>query len=57
MTIKEEVFSYLDKVRETGEINMFGAVAVIQQKFNLKRDEATRILTEWINTYGSRHSS
>lgn len=57
MPNKEEIFNYLDKVRESGEINMFGVVAVLQQEFNISQVLATRILTEWMNTYGSRHSS
>tara|TARA_R110000803_G_scaffold19562_5_gene51108 strand:- start:155 stop:298 length:144 start_codon:yes stop_codon:yes gene_type:complete len=44
----EEVFEYLDNLRESGEINMFGAVPHIQNEFGIEKKEAREILTEWL---------
>lgn len=55
MTIdKEEMFDYLDTLRETGVTNMFGASPYLQQAFGIERREAKNILTEWMKTYGQR---
>lgn len=52
---KAEVFQYLDKVRETGYINMFGARPLIMETFNLDLEEATALLRAWMETYDERH--
>jgi hypothetical protein len=55
MTIdKEEMFEYLDTLRETGVTNMFGASPYLQQAFDIDRNEAKSVLTEWMKTYGQR---
>jgi len=52
MTIdKEEMFEYLDTLRETGVTNMFGAGTYLQQAFGVDRKEAKNILLEWMKTY------
>ena len=37
--LKNEVFLYLDDLRESGETNMFGAVKYIQNDFELATDK------------------
>lgn len=55
MTVdKNEMFEYLDTLRETGVTNMFGAAPYLQQAFGLERREAKNILTEWMKTYAER---
>ena len=55
MTIdKEEMFEYLDTLRESGVTNMFGASPYLQQAFGVDRREAKSVLTEWMKTYGQR---
>lgn len=44
---------YLDELRESGEINMFGAAPVLQQEFNLSRAEAKACLVYWMETFDS----
>jgi hypothetical protein len=52
MTIdKEEMFEYLNTLRETGVTNMFGAGPYLQQAFGVDRREAKNILLEWMKTY------
>jgi hypothetical protein len=55
MTIdKEEMFEYLDTLRDTGVTNMFGASPYLQQAFGIDRREAKNVLMEWMKTYGQR---
>ena len=48
MNIREE-FLYLNRLRESGDTNMFGAAPYLQDEFNLDRREARTILTEWMS--------
>ena len=48
---KEEMFEYLDVLRETGVTNMFGAGPYLQQAFGVDRREAKNILLEWMKTH------
>ncbi len=52
---KEDMFVYLDNIRETGAINMFGAAPYLQDAFGLSRHEARDILLEWMDTFSERH--
>ena len=52
---KEEMFVYLDNIRETGKINMFGAAPYLQDAFGLSRYEARDILLEWMDTFSESH--
>jgi hypothetical protein len=54
---KENMFAFLDSVRETGAINMFGAAPYLQEAFDLSRREAKDILLEWMKTFGERHAN
>jgi hypothetical protein len=52
---KEDIFAFLDNIRESGSINMFGAAPVLQEVFGLDRREAKDILLEWMDTFAERH--
>ena len=51
---RENVFAYLDQLRESGKINMFGAAPYIQDMFEYSRAEAREILFQWMETYAER---
>lgn len=51
MVNKEEVFAFLDGLRESGDINMFGAGPYLVAAFDVKRNEAHDLLREWMNTF------
>jgi len=44
-------FEYLEKLREGGTINMFGAPPYLQREFGLDKDEALAVWTRWTETY------
>jgi hypothetical protein len=52
---KEDIFAFLDNVRESGKINMFGAAPVLQEVFGLDRREARDMLLEWMDTFAERN--
>lgn len=48
-------FKYLDDLRDSGEVNMFGALPYLVSEFGLSKSEAQRALIEWMRTYDKRH--
>ena len=54
---REEVFAYLDSVRESGAINMFGAGPYVQEMFGCSRSEARELVLEWMDTFAERHKA
>ena len=48
---KNEMFEYLDTLRESGVTNMFGAGPYLEQVFDIDRREAKAVLLEWMKQY------
>ena len=49
-----QYFDYLDRLRDSGVTNMFGAVPYLQQEFpelSFNRAQALYILREWMKSY------
>lgn len=42
---------YLEKLRRSGVINMFGAVPYLMEEFDLDKQEATNVLKDWMENY------
>lgn len=53
---KETYFAFLDIIRESGQINMFGAAPVLEETYGLSRRDARQVLLEWMDTFSQRHS-
>lgn len=49
--MKPEHKKYLDKLRESGATNMFGATPFLMEEFGLEKKEARAILAEWIKSF------
>jgi hypothetical protein len=47
-----EYFKILDSLRESGEINMFGAPRVLQEMFDISKYEARDIVAAWMEQFG-----
>lgn len=47
-----EYFEFLDGLRDSGEINMFGAPRVLQEMFDLSKWEARDIVAAWMKQFG-----
>ena len=48
---KNEVFLYLEAVRESGKINMFEAATFIQEEFECSKSMSKRYLSSWMKSY------
>ena len=46
-----EYWIFLENLRRSGEINMFGATPYLQDYFNLTKSEAKKILLDWMKNY------
>ncbi len=48
---KTEYLEYLDDLRESGSINMFGAAPYLRDMFDLTRAEAASVLKYWMGNF------
>jgi hypothetical protein len=46
-----QYYEYLNALRESGKVNMFGAAPYLQDTFGLDRKEARKILVEWMDSF------
>ena len=46
-----EYWIYLEELRRSGEINMYGATPYLMKEFDLSRSEAQKILVDWMQNY------
>jgi uncharacterized protein YciI len=45
---------FLNALRDSGVINMFGAGAYLQREFGISRQKAKTILLEWMKSFNDR---
>ena len=55
MTNQQMYLEYLDDLRDSGVINMWGARSFLEDAFGLSRREARDVLLNWMDTYTQRH--
>ena len=55
--IKEDVFEFLDDLRDSGETNMYGAGPYIVEEFGVNKAEARVLLSAWMQTFSERHAA
>ncbi len=55
MTLQEEVNVFLDNLRESGAINMFGAAPHVSDTFGVSKYEARDLVINWMETFAERH--
>ena len=48
---QEEVFSFLENLRESGVTNMFGAAPYISEYFDVNMSRARKMLSAWMESY------
>jgi hypothetical protein len=51
-----EYFAFLDGLRESGETNMYGASAYLEDEFKMKRWDARKVLTAWMKSYDGENT-
>ena len=47
----EKYKEFLDELRESGSVNMFGARPILAQRFGLDKNESGKILTQWMEEF------
>lgn len=47
-----DYFEYLDDLRSSGEVNMFGTRPYLAEEFAIPKAMAGKILMAWMNTFG-----
>ena len=55
--LQEQVNVFLDDLRESGSINMFGAAPYVADAFGVSKYEARDLVKNWMDTFGERHGS
>lgn len=48
---EDTMFTYLEGLRQSGVTNMFGAGPYLQREFGLDRNEAAKVLLDWMKSY------
>lgn len=48
---RPDTFQYLDSLRESGSINMFGAAPFLAEAFGLSKNEAREVLRQWMQSF------
>lgn len=51
---EQEVFEYLDELRESGSTNMFGAAPYLIDEFSIDKRQARRFVQKWMTTFSDR---
>lgn len=54
---REEVYNFLDNLRDSGITNMFGAVPFISEMFEVSSETAKQLLKSWMETYSERKAN
>ena len=49
--LAEEVFPYLDELRESGVTNMYGAHRYIMEDFSMDKAMAIKLVQAWMETF------
>lgn len=44
----EKYYNYLNELRDSGKVNMFGAAPYLEARFGLNRNDAEEILLKWM---------
>ena len=55
MNLQDDVNKFLDKLRETGAINMFGAAPYVAEVFGVGKRESRDLVKNWMLTFDERH--
>lgn len=55
MVTENEMFLFLDDLRNSGTINMFSASSYLMRTFDIPPTRAAQTLDAWLKTYKHRH--
>lgn len=49
---REEYYGYLDRLRNSGRINMFAAVPYLMKEYDISKKQASEMLQDWMTHFG-----
>jgi len=52
-SVTDERLVYLDELRESSVVNMYGAGEYVEREFGVDRTEAKEVVTYWMETFGN----
>ena len=56
--VEEQHLVYLDKLRDSGECNMWGAAVFVEREFSIMdKERANDIVGFWMDTFDKRHKA
>lgn len=55
--VTEDHLKYLDELKESNIVNMFGAYPYLQENFDLNKEQAIECLYYWMRTFSKRHAN
>jgi len=55
--LERQIIAFLEELRESGRINMYGAVPYIVEEFNISESDARKVLLRWMDYYNKFYSS
>jgi len=55
--LAEEVFPYLDELRESGVTNMYGAHRYIMEDFSMDKAMAIKLVQAWMETFKEKNDA
>ena len=50
---QEAISEFLDSLRESGTVNMFSSPGILQDAFDLSKDDARQAFMHWADNFGS----
>lgn len=53
--IEDDHLIFLDELRESGQVNMFGAASYIVDEFDVTTPQSRETLSYWMQTFNDRH--
>jgi hypothetical protein len=51
MKMTDEHYNYLIALRDSGEVNMWGAAPYLQERFGLSHEDSKKILIQYIESF------
>lgn len=45
---EQKYYDFLENLRESGAVNMFGSAAYLMQAYRMKRERAVAIVSDWM---------
>jgi hypothetical protein len=54
MQMQEKINVYLNSLRKSGAVNMFGAAPYISETFGVNKEEARQYLKNWMESFSKK---